>query len=99
MHQVRFDELQPNEVDLIGAWVPSVAGVEGDLTCRRIRWLIEARLERVGAGDWAVLYVDPHDGRLWELTYPHSEMHGGGPPRLTAISLDDARAKYDYGAA
>jgi hypothetical protein len=43
---------------------------------------------------WETLYRDPATGDLWEVTYPHSEMHGGGLRRLQAISLADARAKY-----
>lgn len=41
-----------------------------------------------------VLYEDPVDGRLWEHSYPKGDMHGGGPPALTVITLESARAKY-----
>jgi hypothetical protein len=43
---------------------------------------------------WATLFRDPADGRLWEHTYPESDLHGGGPPALQVISPDDARAAY-----
>ena len=51
----------------------------------------------VSAG-WETLYRDPRDGRLWELTYPQSEMHGGGPRRLHVLSRDEAAAKYEHAA-
>ena len=53
-------------------------------------------LQKVGhdSSGWETLYRDPATGDLWEVTYPYSEMHGGGPRRLQAISLADARAKY-----
>lgn len=43
---------------------------------------------------WETLYLDPHDGRYWELTHPYGEYHGGGPPRLTVISPEKAYEKY-----
>lgn len=43
---------------------------------------------------WDELYRDPGGGRLWEPTWPQSEMHGGGPPRLTHLMIDAARSKY-----
>ena len=43
---------------------------------------------------WSVLFRDPGDGRLWELTYPESGSQGGGPPRLTCIDADVARKKF-----
>ena len=45
-------------------------------------------------GGWEVLYPEPRDGRFWELIYPHSQMQGGGPPRLHLLSSKEARAKY-----
>ena len=99
MDPVRYQDLQPHETDLLGTWVSTGAGVEGDETCRRIQWLLEARLERVGEANWEAWYIDPHDGRLWALTFPHSEMHGGGPPRLSLVSREDAKTRYGFGAA
>ena len=75
----QHEELQPDETDLVGQWVNTGGRIQGDSDCLRIEWLISERLNRVvadGSG-WDVLYRDPRDGRLWELTYPNSEMHGG----------------------
>jgi hypothetical protein len=62
----------------------------------RIQHLISKHLQRLCShGGWTVLFRDPEDGRFWELTYPMSEMHGGGPARLTEISEQTARENYD----
>jgi hypothetical protein len=62
----------------------------------RIDQLIAHELVEVSRlpSGWAVLYRDPQDARLWELTYPQGELHGGGPPRLTSIPAQDARERY-----
>ena len=96
----QHEELQPDETDIVGQWLNTSGRIEGDSVCRRIEWLVSERLKRLGAdaSGWEVLYCDPRDGRLWELTYPTGEMHGGGPPRLTMISSDAAARKYDVRA-
>jgi len=88
--------LQPHETDLRGDWIVRGAEVEGDETCQRIKWLVAENLQKVttDASGWDVLYRDPADDRYWELTYPQSEMHGGGPPRLTNLSPEQVQAKY-----
>ena len=88
--------LRPHEFDLAGEWVAVGDGVEGDAIEYRIRWLTENCLVRLGADEsaWDVLYRDPDDGRLWELTHPQSELHGAGPSRLTVIAAAAALHKY-----
>ena len=88
--------LQPYETDLLGDWIVSGTQVEGDEVCKRIKWVVAEKIQEVttDASGWDVLYRDPADGRYWELTYPKSHMHGGGPPRLTNLSLDQVKAKY-----
>jgi hypothetical protein len=63
----------------------------------RIQHLISKHLKRLGSrdGGWTVLFRNPEDGHFWELTYPMSEMHGGGPARLTKITAQAAREIYD----
>jgi hypothetical protein len=94
-------ELAPEEVDLRGEWlVQKDRSVVADATEKRIEWLTTQKLERI-ANDWSgweTLFRDPQDGRLWELTYPHSEMHGGGPRRLHVLSRNEAAAKYSHAA-
>ncbi len=89
-------KLKPEETDLRGEWELFAGSVVADVTSERINTLVEMYLEKVAvdASGWDILYRDPEDGRYWELTYPQSEMHGGGPPRLTHISTAQVEAKY-----
>ena len=94
-------ELAAEEVDLRGDWlVQEDRSVVGGATEQRIDWLTTQKLERIAndSSGWDTLYRDPRDGRLWELTYPRSEMHGGGPRRLHVLSRDEAAAKYSHAA-
>jgi hypothetical protein len=38
---------------------------------------------------WEVEYVCPVTGKNWLLDYPHSEYHGGGPPRLRSLPFKE----------
>ena len=96
-----ISELTPAEVELRGEWlVQKDRSVIADSTEQRIEWLTTQKLERVAhdSSGWEILYRDPRDGRLWELTYPRGEMHGGGPRRLHVLSRDEAAAKYERAA-
>ena len=90
--------LKSDETDLIGNWIKGETGLVSDAVEARIKELIMHHLEKIAVspeyGAWKILYRDPSDGRHWELTYPHSEMHGGGPKRLTILSVQSASAKY-----
>jgi hypothetical protein len=62
----------------------------------RIEWLRTEVLELVGiekVGGWEKLYRDPEDGRYWFLTYPFSELQGGGPPSLINQQLNQSEIK------
>lgn len=89
-------KLQPHETDLIGKWNVIDGKAVEDETCQRIKSLLTRQLQALGRdpSGWDVLYRDPDDGRFWELTYPQSEMHGGGPPRLTRLTTEQANEKY-----
>ncbi len=94
-------ELSPDEADLRGDWiVQEDRSVVGDATEQRINWLTAHKLQEIARdwSGWETLYRDPRDGRLWELTYPQSEMHGGGPRRLHIVSREEAAAKYPNAA-
>jgi len=79
-----------------GAWKKVQGRVEADENCRRIGELTKRVLHEVArdASGWEILYLDPSDGRYWELTYPESSSHGGGPPKLKWLSQEDVRKKY-----
>jgi len=88
--------IPPEEEEIVGGWTNVQGCVEADRNCHRIEALTTNLLREV-AGDssgWSTLYVDPDDGRFWELTYPNSEMHGGGPPHLKCLSGMEVRKKY-----
>ncbi|WP_436148153.1 Imm27 family immunity protein [Bosea sp. LjRoot90] len=91
-------DLPHHETELRGEWTLSEGRVIADHTCRRIEALTRLVLKRVAAhpsdGGWTILFRDPRDGRLWERTYPKSELHGGGPPLLRQISLAEAMEAY-----
>ena len=86
-------KLRPNESDLIGQWRFEGDKIIVDATCKRIEHLITEELQEIARdpSGWDVLYIDPNDSRFWELTYPQSEMHGGGPPRLRYLPPDEAK--------
>lgn len=90
--------IQPHETELTGSWIIEGGRACGDATCERIQWLTQNYLIQVdhsrAGGRWETLYRDPADGRLWERTYPQSEMHGGGPPRLVLLESEQVAKKY-----
>lgn len=61
-------------------------------------WLVHLS-DDPASGAWLRLYKDPSDGRLWELSYPLSEMHGGGPRRLRVIAPADAAQVFRWNNA
>ncbi len=81
---------------LIGKWVYENGSIQKDEVSKQIEWLINNHLKRIAAdkSGWDVLYIDPNDNSLWELTFPESEMQGGGAPSLICISNEVARKKY-----
>jgi hypothetical protein len=91
-------KLKPDEVEQVGKWVAVNGQLRADKTCERIQWLTTHHLRKVATskqcGGWETLFEDPDDGRLWERTYPQSEMQGGGPPRLSVLSREQAKVKY-----
>jgi len=88
--------LGSEETRLDGRWLSRRGGTEGDATTRRIESLVRDSLVKIGVADggWDTLYRDPSDGRLWELTYSQSGVHGGGAPSLAVIETSDAAQKY-----
>ena len=91
----RFRNPQPDETQIVGAWLLVDGQMVCDETCERIQYLIENRLEELGKdlSGWQTLFRDPNDGRFWKRNYLHGEMLGGGPPSLIRLSLDDMESE------
>lgn len=66
----------------------------GRKNIHRIHCLTANYLEKIIENGGEVLYKDLNDNRFWELTYPTSEMHGGGRPLLINIDKDMVLSKY-----
>jgi len=49
--------------------------------------MLATKLEkiRVDPVNWIVVFRHRDTNQLWELRYPQSELHGGGPRRLRLI--------------
>lgn len=91
--KLRIDE---NEIE--GKWIFNGSEIIGDENCQRIYELISKHLVYLtdDISGWNRLYQDPIDKRYWELLYPKSELHGGGPPFLKNITEKEARQKYSW---
>lgn len=87
---------EPNERELVGRWLFDKGKIIEDETSKQIHWLTASVFRQVAVdGDnWCSLYLDPNTGFFWELTYPHSDMHGGGPPNLKRLKKIDVNKKY-----
>jgi Immunity protein 27 len=77
-----MNKIGPTETLLTGRWNSHWERGTAEATSRRIQHLVAEHLVLLGgdASGWNGLYRDPDDGRLWELTYPDSYIHGGGAP-------------------
>ncbi|MDR6990216.1 Imm27 family immunity protein [Luteimonas sp. 3794] len=87
----------PKEESLItGRWVLEDGRPVADENCRRIELLVRDHLKEVARDDsgWNIIYLDPRDGRLWELNYPEAESHGGGPPQLQRVTAEEVEKNY-----
>lgn len=77
----------PGETELKGSWIWVDGKFVADNVSRRIQDLVdkELKLVSVSRDGWTKIFEDPQDGRLWELSFPQGEMHGGGPPKLQVV--------------
>lgn len=88
--------IDSNVHELVGQWVVATGNLHEDDACRLINQLIRNHLSKIATSidGWTTLYQDPGDGRYWELSYPQSELAGGGPPMLSEIDSDKVGIRY-----
>jgi hypothetical protein len=82
-------KLESHEAYIVGKWIIVNNRVVADDNCKRIEYLTRNYLKKVKSSSdgWLATYQDPATLLYWELSYPHSELHGGGPPVLSRIGL------------
>ena len=93
--------LKSNEIELRGSWELVDGSNTADDVSNQIEMLISTHLVEIDEDEsgWFKLYKDPDDNSFWELSYPESELHGGGAPLLKRLTLlmrwicNPARAK------
>ncbi len=90
--------LSYDETELLGSWIVQGSSVTADDVSKRIEALTRDSLNEVAVSSdgWETLYIDPNDGRYWELTYPSNDSHGGGAPKLSVILQEQVKTKYNY---
>jgi len=92
-----IDKIQSNETVIDSDWRISsnhLTREDAFEVQKRIYVLTTNYLEKLIDKGWEALYIDHNDNRFWELTYPKSEMQGGGPPLLKNIDKNLAFTKY-----
>jgi immunity protein 27 of polymorphic toxin system len=55
-----------------------------------------AELDEIAKDNWALLYRHRTTGDFWDVTFPQSEMHGGGPRILRRLTHSDPSAWVPY---
>lgn len=74
-------------MEITGRWIVQAGKVVADENCKRIEKLTSAYLVTLAkdVSGWNVLFQDPSDKSFWELGYPESQMHDGGPHNCVAF--------------
>lgn len=94
-----MSEIRPDETEIYGESRLEGRRVVNEAASRIENLINSGYLVRIAADQtgWEQLFRDPSDGRYWELTYPHGELHGGGPPKLRVMAEEAAKSKYGAG--
>ena len=61
--------------------IKELDGVEAEIYAQN-----HLRKIRVDGELWQIEYECPDTGARWLMDFPHSEYHGGGPPRLRKLT-------------
>jgi len=83
------DEIPSDRADLADRWVMRGPAVSNEGDADEIDALLSTELIEVAKADdgWRILYRHRATSALWELSYPNSERHGGGPRRFRELPL------------
>jgi hypothetical protein len=73
-------------------WILSDNGMTAAGDAAAIDELLGSWLKKIAtdASGWRILYVHEDTQQFWELSYPASEMQGGGPRLLTCLAISTA---------
>jgi hypothetical protein len=73
--------------DLRDVWYAEDGKVIAREDAAAIDEMLATKLEEVRTeeGGWVVIFRHRDTNQLWELSYPQSELHGGGPRRLRLV--------------
>jgi hypothetical protein len=72
--------------EIIGKWSFENGEIIPDDNCHLIEKMLQNELKELESiqDSWTKIYEE-QNGTLWELTYPESHLHGGGPPKLKRL--------------
>lgn len=82
--------------ELVGKWIVDKSRkVVGDKAERQIQEAIHQFVKLAEReGGWTTLYRSSFDNSYWERTYAQSELHGGGPSKLTRLRAEQVAERY-----
>jgi hypothetical protein len=75
--------------ELREVWIMAGAHIVAGGDSETINDWLATKLEKITTekSGWVTLYRNRESGEFWEMSYPNSEMHGGGPRLLTCLGL------------
>lgn len=81
-------------ITLTDLWVERDGSLVTDGDATEIDQLLARELKHLADADggWRKLYRHSREETLWQLDYPQSEKHGGGPRRLQQLDITDPAA-------
>ena len=90
--------LESDRTEYIGGSYFKDGVMYADEVSKLIQRELKDHLAQLGTDEtgWNLLYRDRRDGRYWEMTYPQSSLHGGGPPALRLLAMDEVKSRFGH---